>query len=526
MTKDQLHRLIKVEDRIHRIVEDDLGLKCYPIEFDIVPPQKMLEIMAYNIPTNISNWKKGRDYERERTIYDHSARGLPYEVVINANPARAYLMDDNKFAVQALVMAHVYGHCAFFSTNKYFINSRQDIVNIMFEASRRFLEYEKRYGIDEVERTEDAAHALQWHSSPFEIRETEDEKRHRIFEQEKKKIHARGGSYGDINGSSKIDIQEDIELFNQKLWRSLKLKTPVEPTEDILRYLIDNSRILEDWQKDIMEVLRLEGQYYWPIIKTKFMNEGFSVVVHEKVMNKLFEEGLLTSSEHADYNYSNSLVKGENPFQLNPYLVGSIIWKDIESRWDKGRHGADWSDCKSAKDKENWDTKVMGGWKKCLEVMESYTDWFFMMDFLTPQAIFDSKIYIYREKESNKYVDYVITKDEAEDIRKKIIAAFARTSIPKIEVVNGDYEGQGSLYLKHKWDGMGLDKDYATQTMDHVLYLWGKPVHLETKDDEGVQITWSVSIGEEIDQQTGIYEYWKQILKGMSSPLKQTISWG
>src|SRR3989304_1037343 len=100
MNSSELKRLAKIEKRINRIVCEEMGLNCFPIEFDVIPPQKMLEIMAYHIPTNISNWKRGRDYERERTIYEHSAGGLPYEVVINSNPARAYLMSNNKFAVQ------------------------------------------------------------------------------------------------------------------------------------------------------------------------------------------------------------------------------------------------------------------------------------------------------------------------------------------------------------------------------------------------------------------------------------------
>ena len=54
MTKSELKRLIKIEDRIYQIAKEDLNLDFYPIEFDIIPPQKMFEIMSYNIPTNIS----------------------------------------------------------------------------------------------------------------------------------------------------------------------------------------------------------------------------------------------------------------------------------------------------------------------------------------------------------------------------------------------------------------------------------------------------------------------------------------
>ncbi|MHA2342975.1 MAG: SpoVR family protein [Candidatus Hodarchaeales archaeon] len=490
MRKSELRRLIKIENRIQQIVTEDLGLTCFPIEFDIVPPQKMLEIMAYRIPTNISNWKRGRDYERARTIWEYGIRGLPYEVVINADPSKAYLMGDNKFAVQCLVMAHVYGHVAFFTNNKYFRRSRQDIVGIMYEASKRFMGYEKKYGIDEVEMTVDAGHALQWHSSPFATNETQQEKRKRVFEQEKKKLHVKGGDFKDISGDTTPAINEDIELFNQKLWRAIKLKTPVEPTEDILRYIIDNSTILEDWQKDTLEVLRMEGQYYWPIAKTKFMNEGFATFVHERVLGKLFKEGILTSKEHADYNYSNALVKAEHEHDLNPYLVGWGMWKDLEERWDKGRHGIDWDNCTDLKTKKEWDTKEMGGWNKCKKVVKTYTDWFFMQDFLTPEIVRDLKIYVFEAKDQGKHIDYVITKDTMEEIRDKIVYAFAQSMIPKIAVINGNHEEKGYLALKHNYDGVPLDDAYAKETMKHIAYLWGRPVIMDTKSDDSTEVSW------------------------------------
>jgi len=485
MDKANLRKLIKLEDRMKQIAKEDLHLEMYDVEFDIVPPQKMLEIMAYNIPTNISNWKKGRDYERQRTIYENAAAGLPYEVVINANPARAYLMDDNVFAVQCLVMAHVLGHVAFFSMNKYFKKSRQDIMLIMHEATRRFNEYEKRFSIDEVEKIVDAGHALQLHSSPFVSEETESEKRKRVFEQEKKRLHThKSGGYADISASLKKEVDEDVELFNQKLWRKLKLKTPVEPTDDLLRYIIDNSSVLEDWQKDILEVLRIEGQYYWPIIKTKYMNEGFAVVCHQKIMNKLFEEDLLTTEDHAHYNYSNSLVKAELPMSINPYMVGSALWEDIEERWNKGRYGDDWENCTNAAEKEHWDTGEMNGWSKCLEVMPIYIDWFFWQDFLTADFIDKVNLYIFNEEDKGVYVDYVRTKRAAEDVRRLIIDAFAHSEVPEIEIIDGNYNEKGEMYLKHRWAGIELDNRYAEETMKHIFKLWEKPIHLLTIVDK------------------------------------------
>jgi len=494
MKKQEYQKLLKLEKRIQQIANDELGLKTYDIEFDVCNPQKMLEIMAYRIPTNVNSWKYGRDFERLRTIYEHHGSNLPYEVVINSNPSRAYLMNTNTFAVHCLVISHVYGHVNIFTENKYFRNSRQDIVEILRHANKRFNEYERRYGINEVEMVVDAGHSIQLHSSPFES-ETEEEKRERIFNQIKAKVgQAQGNTkseFGDlvVNKKSGVLPNQDIELILQNIKRNLRLKTPVESTGDLLRYIIDNSRILEDWQKDILEMLRMEGQYYWPQIKTRYLNEGWSVFIHEKIMNQLFRENLLNASEHAQYNYSNSLVKAENPVSMNPYLIGSSIWKDIENRWDKGQHGKEWELCENEREKENWDTKEMKGWEKCRDTMRVYTDWFFLQEFLTVDIVKDLKIYIFEEVESTTHFDYVITKHKAKEIRDMIIRSFAQGGVPTIEVVDGNTNNRGELTLLHKWDS-NLNKEYAQETCKHICRMWGSKIYLMTKqDNKDIQYT-------------------------------------
>jgi len=480
MEKSDLRRLIKIEDRIKELCEE-YGLRCLPVEFDIVPPEKMIEIMAYHNPTNISNWKYGRDYERLKTIFDTVDPNLPYEMVINDDPARAFLMRSNTLAVQALVIAHVYAHVNFFTENKWFQRSRRDIIEMMAEAAKRFNEYERIYGIDEVEQVVDAGHALQWHSSPFEL-ETEMEKKKRVFEQLKKQYAPVYSEFGDLvetKDRAKM-IVTDTELYNNRLWRKILNTTPIEPTEDILRFIIDNSRILEDWQKDILETLRTEGQYYWPNWKTKYMNEGWATFWHEKIMNRLFEEGLLTGSEHGQYNISNALVKARARMSMNPYLIGSEMWKEIEDRWNKGRFGTEYDNCTDFQEKENWDTKAMKGREKIFEVMRSYTDWFFMQDFLTPDMIDKLDLYIYKIVETVASVDYIRTEHTAEQIRELIIASFANSGIPKIEIVEGNLMSDGTMVLEHRFNGLPLDKKYTEETLKHIYRVWGCPVILKT----------------------------------------------
>ncbi|HRR48434.1 MAG TPA: SpoVR family protein [Bacteroidales bacterium] len=478
MKQNDLQRLIKIEDRIKQYVEE-YGMKCLPVEFDIVPPQKMIEILAYRMPTNISNWKYGRDYERLKTVFDTVDPNLPLELVVHDNPSRAFLMNSNTLAVQVLVMAHVYAHVNFFTESKWYVNFREDIVEVLAAAQKRFNDYERIYGLDEVEKTEDAGHALQWHSSPFN-QETEMERKKRVFEQMKKKKLPSRAVYGDIVRDTKKDVAEDYDVYNNRLWRKILATTPIEPTEDILRFIIDNSRILEDWQKDILEILRMEGQYFWPYSKTKYMNEGWATYWHNIFMNRLFDEGLLTAEEHGQYNYSNSLVKATNKMGMNPYLVGSEMWKEIEERWNKGRYGTDYDNCTDAKTKENWDTKEMKGREKMFEVMRSYTDWFFMQDFLTVDLIDKLDLYIYQIMETVASIDYVRTNHTVEQVRELIINSFANSGIPKIEIVNGNLDKGGHLELVHRYNGIPLHKKYAQETLKHIYYLWGRPVTLKT----------------------------------------------
>ena len=424
MEKNDLKRLIKLEDKINRLVTD-MGYSFIPIEWDVIPEQKMWEILAYRGPTQISNWKFGRDYERQRTIFENLSNHLPYECVIFGDPCRAYLMNSNTFAVQVLVMAHVVGHSVFFKENKMFEKARIDMGTMLAEANHRVNEYEKLYGLDYVERTIDAGHSIQMHSSPFNT-ETEDEKRIRVYNQMKESHRPRISEFADVILGNPNE-KNDVENYNRSLSRMVKMMSPVEPTEDLLRYIIDNSSVLEDWQKDILEVIRYEGQYYWPIIRTKFMNEGFACHIHQKVLDTLFHEGDLTPEEHGQYNYSNALVKAQSRMSMNPYLIGSHIWSTIEKRWDRGQHGSEWAECQNFQLKDNWDTKEMKGVEKIKDVMPTYTDWMFFQDFLTTDIIEELDLFIYIE---HKYLDgsieYIRSEHTADEVRKIIINSFSK----------------------------------------------------------------------------------------------------
>ena len=89
--------------------------------------------------------------------------GLAYEIVINSNPCIAYLMEENTMMMQALVIAHAsYGHNSFFKGN-YLFRTWTDAGSIIdyLLFARNYIDHcEQKYGLQVVEQTLDACHAL------------------------------------------------------------------------------------------------------------------------------------------------------------------------------------------------------------------------------------------------------------------------------------------------------------------------------------------------------------------------------
>jgi stage V sporulation protein R len=112
--------------RIRERVEA-FGLDCYSQEFEVCDQNQMIGYMAYSgMPSHYPHWSYGKSFEKLKTLYDYGVSGLPYEMVINSNPALAYLMRDNSLLLQILTMAHVYGHNDFFKNNFTFRSTRAE----------------------------------------------------------------------------------------------------------------------------------------------------------------------------------------------------------------------------------------------------------------------------------------------------------------------------------------------------------------------------------------------------------------
>ncbi|MGB8329212.1 MAG: SpoVR family protein, partial [Polyangiales bacterium] len=92
----------------------DAGLDIFPTVFEVLSYDQMNEIAAYGgFPTRYPHWRWGMEYERLSKSHEYGLSKI-YELVINNNPAIAYLLEGNSLVDQKLVMAHVYAHVDFF----------------------------------------------------------------------------------------------------------------------------------------------------------------------------------------------------------------------------------------------------------------------------------------------------------------------------------------------------------------------------------------------------------------------------
>lgn len=476
-----LKRLQEADKLIQEIC-CEWNLDFFPQEFDVIPAQKMLEIMAYHFPINFSHWSFGRDYEAERTKYEHGF-GIPYEVVFNSNPSRAYLMSTNPTAIQILVMAHVYAHNNFMKNNRLFAPTRRDMLHFASSSFESLRKYEEDWGENVVEQIVDAALAIQFNLDPYILIEKEDEEsaRERMIRESVKKragIQQIKSRYGDL-----VDFSvnpEEIKKMRKEEYK-MKRKTPLDPELDIIGYIMAHSpKALDDWEINVLSVIRKQGVYFIPQMKTKIMNEGWATYWHQKIMAELLRRGFLTDEDHGLYNLYNSRVIAFNKKQLNPYLVGSKIFADIKHRWDAGRHGKEWEECNDPQKMENWDTKEGLGDKKIFEVRNAYADRSFIDDFLTADLVDKLEMYIYKMTQESDKIKWVIAERDWRKIKSMLVRLLTGFGAPIIKVEDGNYEKRSELFLKHYFDGVPLDPEYREKTMEHIFFLWDRPVHLET----------------------------------------------
>jgi stage V sporulation protein R len=472
------------------------GLDFYPTIFEMLSSDEVSQVAAYGgFPQRYPHWRFGMEYERLRKSHTYGLSRI-YEMVINNDPCYAYLLDDNAFVDQKTVMAHVYGHGDFFKHNVWFSQTNRRMMDEMANHATRVRRYIKRYGLERVERFLDLCLSLENLIDPHSVFMLRKNSRLQTRDKARDIADGKRDSHEGTRYPAKsymdpyINPREALEAERkgrQDAADRSKGALPAKPMRDVLLFLLENAP-LEDWQADILALIREEAYYFAPQGQTKIMNEGWASYWHSTLMTNY----ILRADEVITYCDHHSGTLATAPGRLNPYKVGIELFRDIERRWNTGRHGPEYEACTDMQTRRNWGKdkafkgRVVGkaspGRAKIFEVRGIYNDVTFLDEFLTPEFVEDQKLFHYRYDPSTGRM--VVVNRDFKRIKQQFLFMLTNHAQPYIYVLDANYRNRGELCLGHKHCGVDLDIKFAQETLKSIQAIWRRPVHILAMIDE------------------------------------------
>lgn len=442
----------ELEYAIDEITEiaNGFGLDYFDMRYEICPAEIIYTFGSYGMPTRFSHWSFGKQFHKMKLQYDLGLSKI-YELVINSDPCYAFLLDTNSLIQNKLIVAHVLAHCDFFKNNMRFVNTKRDMVESMAATAERISNYEHEYGKQEVEEFLDAVLAIQEHIDPSILRPQLNWSMENEEEEEEDPVSS---PYDDLWKLDDRNKRTDEP-------RRKKKKFPPRPEKDILLFIEEYSRELEDWQRDILTMMRQEMLYFWPQLETKIMNEGWASYWHARILREME----LTSDESIEFAKLNAGVVQPSRTSINPYYLGLKIFEDIEERYNN-----------PTEEMRSRGVEPNSGREKMFEVREVESDISFIRNYLTKELVLREDMYLFQKQGK----DYKIIDKEWKAVRDQLVNMRVNGGFPYITVNDGDYLKNGELYLKHWFEDIELDLKYLEKVLPYVYQLWGRTVHMET----------------------------------------------
>lgn len=486
-----LSTLQEIEEKA-QIEADKLGLYVPETLFHLVQAEEMYDVAARGLPGRYSHYSFGRRYQEEKGNYD-KGRGRIYELVINTRPVYAYLLDGNSLVAQMLVIAHVLGHATVFEHNRYFSVADKNILSRTRAAAERIDGYMGEYGRERVENFIDICHSLEMQ---------------RPFGQLGKKWTAKVPVWED-KAFDMLFPEETAQ--RRKDWKEAKeefrTRFPKQPERDFLAFFEEHARTLEDWQRDVISIIRMENEYFTPQMRTQVLNEAQAVFYHQTIAQKLMADDpeMWDTDAFMEFQSMNASVLhpriammqidgsplpkeweeyGIEPYvfclDLNPYMTGTAIYHEVKRICEEP----------TDEDKERWEWAGQISWdEKRAELVKVYDDSTLLAEFLNPRVCEEAKLFV-RPRTNAEYADLRVLEDEADKVRELLVERRTGFGVPVVEIVDADYKRRGELLLEHRFTDRGLDDEYTRGVLPHVSELWGHAVtvHTTERDEKPVNL--------------------------------------
>jgi stage V sporulation protein R len=449
--------LQEVDDRCGELAAE-LGFDAPPVVYHLMRSTEIYDIAARGLPGRYSSSRFGATYSQQHGDY-RMGRSRIYELIVNTEPVHGYLLDGNSLVAQTLVIAHCAGHAWFFANNRWFQPTDRMILPRVRGAAERIARYMGEYGRDRVEDFIDACEAIAIHQPQAQM-----VRRSRPLDAEHRPTR-----YDKL-------FPEEVEAQKASLEQARaarRARFPAEPEADVLAFIEHHARQLEDWQRDVISIVRSEQAYFLPQLRTKIANEGLAVLCHQELCQRLF----LPTEQYWEYEQLNASVVQPHHRQVNPYHLGITILREIM------RIAAEPDD----EERERWAwAGAVEPFEQVRTVCRAYDDEALLREFLTPKVCERARLFAFQHVQNDPR-RIRISSRECDAIRDVLIHRHSTFGIPHIEINDADYGARGELYLDHRSEEIGLDAEYARGTLGQMALLWGRPVIVATvKDDKPI----------------------------------------
>jgi stage V sporulation protein R len=333
-----------------------------------------------------------------------------------------------------------------------------------------------------VEKVLDAAHALM-EQGVFRYQRPPKLSSEKQREGLRERLEYEERSYNDLwrtlpHSKGKKQVEES-EAKAAERRKSLNL-----PEENLLYFLEKNSLALEPWQREILRIVRVIAQYFYPQRQTQVMNEGCATFVHYTLMNALFDRGLIDEGAMLEILRNHSNVIFQPAFDdprysgINPYALGLDMMQDIQRI----------STAPTSEDRD-WfpDIAGNGDWRATLlEAWANHRDESFIRQYLSPTLIRKWRLFLLSDVADEPQYEVASIHNERgyENIRSALAGSYdIGANRSDIQVVDVDLLGDRHLRLEHKvTDGVLLEDSSCDATLRHVRALWGYKVSLAGVD--------------------------------------------
>ncbi len=430
----------------------ELGLDFHPVDFELAPSSFMLEISVYGLPVRMPHWSFGVRYIHQliRKFMGHSKT---FEVMFPGNPNHAFLVQSNSPAANTLVIAHVLGHADFAKNNHLFARFNKmtggNIVEHAATHAHRIEAALREFGMARVEAVLDAALALEPNI------DTEGELYRRRYSSRQS---------APPEGRAEDKFQERFhELPGEPApappdREPQRTPVPPHPEYDLLWFIAQYGRELEDWERDVFLAVREESFYFYPVFACQIMNEGWASYWHARLLREatFVPHELYLSAIKIHSDVVSAYASDEHAaLAVNPYHLGFQMWENIIEKEGIARARA---------------------------ILRDEDDFGFVRNYLDPELAEKLGLFVY---EARRDGEVTLASRDIDAVREAILAPRFNYGSPRVAV--SELSADGSLTLLHDYhgDGRGLDPVRARQVIEYIGRVWRRPVRLHTLDSDG-----------------------------------------